>query len=169
MFNCRKSVPIRPTDIEDIGPVSLLLGDNPGWLAGIPRWPFIAGRKHKAMSVEGYTREEFESLMLCKFPDAPVEDDEADRARLEFMREEHAVLLTPIAPAAPNVHQVIELELSAPLRVAFTLRHRDTKQLFRVWNRISDLRYEIQLLPTTKYTVGIAKGEELTVGRYPLV
>lgn len=32
MFNCRKSVPIRPTDIQDIGPESLLLGDNPGWL-----------------------------------------------------------------------------------------------------------------------------------------
>ena len=32
MFNCRKSVPIRPSDIQDIGPVSLLLGDNPGWL-----------------------------------------------------------------------------------------------------------------------------------------
>ena len=158
MFNCRKSVPIRPTDIEDIGPVSLLLGDNPGWLAGIPRWSFVANRRHKYMSVEGYTREEFESLMLCKFPDAPVEDDEADRARLEFIGEisEKAVLLTPISPAAPNVHQVIELELDVPLRVAFTLRHRDTKQLFRVWNRISDLRYEIQLLPTTKYTVGIA-------------
>ena len=42
MFNCRKSVPIRPTDIEDIGPVSLMLGDNPGWLRKKERVVFVS-------------------------------------------------------------------------------------------------------------------------------
>lgn len=57
MFNCRKSVPIRPTDIEDIGPVSLLLGDNPGWLGNSDNLFLIKWEEEKRRIIEQVNKE----------------------------------------------------------------------------------------------------------------